>query len=875
MSRAVRPAYAPAPSVVPSTHRVALSRVLSVAVALSGGWYLSWRLSTVTGTGIVGGVLLAAELLSYLFLLMSLVLIWNVARREERPGAPSGSLDIFIPVAGEPVEMVERTLQAALAIDYPHETYILNDGVMCRSDNWQDIEDLARLYGVRCFTRRKGRRSKAGNLNYAFDRTNGDFIAVIDADHEAVTFFADETLGYFADHRVGLVATPQRFVLDQADILGNEENQFYSFVQAAKDADGSAFSCGNAAVYRRAALDDTDGFSEWSIVEDLHTSMKIHAQGWESVYHPRPLTVGEAPATGAALAKQRLGWATDSLRILFWDNPLLNKDLSFMQRLHYFHTGFFYIVMLAQLVFMAAPILHVLFGVTILNARSVEDYVFHSAPYMGAVAFLVIAQAGIKGGLRAVQKLIFLAPTFLVAALRAATGRRFASPVTEKARPRSASWLLFPQYIILMLLIVTIAIALVSPGPARAVSAFWAAWMAAAIAIPVLTGGSRGLWRGARRIVRGGVALAAAVAIAVTVGFQADLVTPRGARLARYTATAVEVQATRDQPSPERPQKLVPPVHGAYVGASAMSILEEDGVERWQQKRQTALDIAHWYQPWGNRTRRVRIDWLDMVRKQGVVPMISWEPWHKPSGEVHAGPQRRFRLSRIAVGEFDRYIRSWARGVARYKHPLLIRFAHEMNGYWYPWSVGTNGNSRHDFVQAWRRIHNIFEEEGATNVSWVWAVNEISGLRQDGRDLERLYPGERYVDWVSVTGFNWGTTNSFNRWRTFRDAFGKTLAGLERFEKPIMISEIGTVSTGGNAAGWVRDSLRRLRKKHAEVKAVVWFDHTYPGGVDFRLRGRRGKALASETRRDYWRPTIQSTDAVTGGTSSTTGRSFD
>jgi endoglucanase len=179
---------------------------------------------------------------------------------------------------------------------------------------------------------------------------------------------------------------------------------------------------------------------------------------------------------------------------------------------------------------------------------------------------------------------------------------------------------------------------------------------------------------------------------------------------------------------------------------------------------------------------------------------------------------------------------------------------HEMNGNWYPWSITRNGGSARDFVRAWRRIHRLFRQEGAGNVRWIWAVNTFTGLDREGRSIGQFYPGNAYVDWVSATGFNWGTATRWNRWQGVDGVIGSTYRALEGFPKPVMISELGTVDTGGDGGRWVRRTLRRLEAAYPKVRAVVWFDARYPGGIDFRLGPAQSRALAgaAEGASPYW-----------------------
>jgi cellulose synthase (UDP-forming) len=462
--------------------RQVMGRLASVLVAAAGVVYLEWRLSTLGGTGAYGRVFYGAELLLFAFTLFSAALLVRMRLRRGPTAPPAGTLDVFIPVCGEDIQIVEQTLRAALDIDYPHATYLLNDGRIAGKSNWREAEALAARYGVICFTRTDGPNGKAGNLNHALALTSGEFIAVIDADHAAHPAFAREVLGYFADPRVAFVCTPQQFEGEAGDYLNNRELFFYRAIQPAKDAGNSAFSCGNASTYRRAALASIGGISQWNIVEDLHTSYELHAAGWRSVYHPNALTVGTAPQTAAALVKQRLTWATDSLRILFWDNPLRKRGLSPIQRLHYLQTTGYYLVGASQVVFVLGPILHVLLGQTVI-AATIGDYLLHSLPYFAATALHLLSYGGVRGGLRAAQATVFMAPVFILAAFRAASGIRFLSGVTEKRGQLSHfSWLMVPQTLAAVVSMAAVSRVLGAANEQTYVSAVWAGYIAFTLA---------------------------------------------------------------------------------------------------------------------------------------------------------------------------------------------------------------------------------------------------------------------------------------------------------------------------------------------------------------------------------------------------------
>ncbi len=403
----------------------------------TGMAFLFWSVEAVAFTGIV----------------LTAWALWSPRIRDGALGVPRGTLDVLLPVCGEPVAMFEATLQAALAIGYPHRVLVLNDGRIAGKENWREVEALASRYSVHCVTRTSGKRGKAGNLNFGLAVGTGDLVAVFDADHVADPLFAHEMLGYFSDPDVAVVTTPQLFHLDKGDVLHNAQPFFYGYMMPAKDAANAAFSCGNATVYRRSALEAIGGFSEWNLVEDLYTTYQLHAAGWKSVYHPRPLSIGIAPRTTAELSLQRLRYAIDSLRILFFDTPLMKRGLTARQRLHYLQTTSSYLVAVAQAVFVLAPAISLLLQDALLGASTAPlTYFAHAAPYYLSVAALFFMFLSPAKTLSMTRQWLFLSPVYALGTVKALLhDRRTASRVwakaTEKASQTRFSWLLLPTLI--------------------------------------------------------------------------------------------------------------------------------------------------------------------------------------------------------------------------------------------------------------------------------------------------------------------------------------------------------------------------------------------------------------------------------------------
>ncbi len=148
--------------------------------------------------------------------------------------------------------------------------------------------------------------------------------------------------------------------------------------------------------------------------------------------------------------------------------------------------------------------------------------------------------------------------------------------------------------------------------------------------------------------------------------------------------------------------------------------------------------VVMWYQPWtpDEAYGEFKKAEIEALLKRGIIPMITWEPWNPP-----AVKQPAYQLSDVIDGDYDSYIRSWARGAKSVNGPIMLRPFHEMNGTWYPWGGTVNGNKPAEFKKAWIHVHNIFREEGVTNVTWVWSINWKSYPNTYANRYAAYYPG--------------------------------------------------------------------------------------------------------------------------------------
>jgi beta-mannanase len=208
---------------------------------------------------------------------------------------------------------------------------------------------------------------------------------------------------------------------------------------------------------------------------------------------------------------------------------------------------------------------------------------------------------------------------------------------------------------------------------------------------------------------------------------------------------------------------------------------------------------------------------LDSVRARGATSLITWEPWVWGAGIN----QPAYTSADIAAGKYDAYLTQWGTALAAWGDPVMLRYAHEMNGNWYPWSDGVNGNTTGDYVAAWRHVHDVVAAAGATNASWVWSPNiPYAG----STPLAALYPGAAYVDVVALDGYNWGTSAAWSTWQAPASLFDNGLAQLRTLApgKQILIAETASAEAGGSKADW-NTALVAYLAKQTDVTGVVWF----------------------------------------------------
>jgi cellulose synthase (UDP-forming) len=314
-------------------------RLLRVLALLGLAWsltYIVWRVGwSLAGSSLpLWSCLLAAEAFGTWNLAMLSWLSWDVRPRSRPPARAGHSVDVYVCTYDEPASVLEATLSGCALLSYPHTTWLLDDGGRA------EVAELARRWGVRYLARPDRQHAKAGNINHALTRTQGEYVLVLDADHVPMPDALDLLVGYLEDPKVALVQTPHDFSNHdsvQHYALGrHEQSVFFSTICAGKDRHNAAFWCGSGALIRREALLSIGGVATETIAEDFHTTIKLHRRGWRTRYDERIVAQGLAPHDLASYLLQRDRWARGNLAVFTTpESPLRAGELRFAQRMSY------------------------------------------------------------------------------------------------------------------------------------------------------------------------------------------------------------------------------------------------------------------------------------------------------------------------------------------------------------------------------------------------------------------------------------------------------------------------------------------------------------------------------------------------------------
>ena len=274
---------------------------------------------------------------------------------------------------------------------------------------------------------------------------------------------------------------------------------------------------------------------------------------------------------------------------------------------------------------------------------------------------------------------------------------------------------------------------------------------------------------------------------------------------------------------------------GVYYGDSGWHMQDVRNMEVWQGKKYAVVELFTNFCNSSSEMNNLFDKALVYIWNNHNIPVITWSP------ACGTAPSNLDQL--IANGNSDAYINAWADGLKRFlsgpdgvygnsdDRRVYIRFAHEMNGTWYPWSANSSGQTPWNYIAMWRHVHNIFAAKGlgAYHVQWVWCVNtKDSGGKYTA---EQYYPGNTYVDWIGIDGYNFGNVvygSNVHTWKTPAEVFDNMVGRMRNLAaKPIGFMETASSPYYSGWSIWAKSQWISNLYGYANskgIKMVVWFN---------------------------------------------------
>ncbi|MBX9635750.1 MAG: cellulose synthase catalytic subunit, partial [Magnetospirillum sp.] len=426
---------------LPREHPLGRAIVMGTSIAALGQ-YLVWRLTATLpplsweagalwmwGLAVMEGLTLVNAMLTALFLTRRSdhrhLADAGEARLAARPTLPP--VDVIIPTYNEPLEVVERSILGALALDWPHiRVWVLDDG----KRPW--LAEYCAAKGARWVTRADNANGKAGNINAWLTASKAEaapYVMVLDADFVPQRRFLRRVLGLFDDDKVALVQTPQSFFnpdpiqmnLLCGTALADEQRFFYHDFQPALDAWGAAFCCGTSFVVRRDRIEAVGGIPTCSVTEDMMTTYALAARGWRTLYLNEPLSAGLAPEGLAEFINQRARWCLGTVQSMRSPlSPFRAKGIGWASRLCFLNAQLFWLGAVPMMMLaMAAPAVFWWTGTPAFLA-SPESFLAHFGPRFAAEAISIawISRWSVVPLLSSLAPLV-IAPAAMAAAAKA------------------------------------------------------------------------------------------------------------------------------------------------------------------------------------------------------------------------------------------------------------------------------------------------------------------------------------------------------------------------------------------------------------------------------------------------------------------------
>lgn len=736
----------------PSRTETWIMRVLIILGLGSMGLFLWWFIRTEH----IGNPLLFWLLTGALgFKILHLLHEWYHYAAISVPEMPESTREWTVDMlttfcAGEPYDMVIDTMKAMKAVRYPHTSYL------CDEANDPYLKKVCEELGVVHVYRGTDKTdAKAGNINYALRNfATGELAVILDPDHKPEPDFLDRVVNYFEDPEIGYVQCVQAYRNRQESFIAKgaaeQTYHFYGPMMMSMNTYGTAQAIGANCTFRRDALDSIGGHAS-GLCEDMHTAMRIHAEGWKSVYVPELLTRGLVPSTLSSYYKQQMKWSRGAFELLFFEFPALVPKLTFRQIIHYFTIPLYFLSGLVGLIDISVPVLSLVMAEVAWHVQIV-DLLMVASPLI-AMSMLIRQFAQrfmleehergfhlLGGFLRFGSWWVFLIG-FIYSLLRIKVPY---IPTPKDDQPTNAWKLSLPNISAILISIFAIIYGLsIDWNPYSIMMAFFAFTNVVILTVVFfmsqqkmmiglyqwlgmdeLITGFRSFWWNLRHyilypVIRNSSLVLAILVLITLSGYsiyegQQKKILQENALKPREKVTWFYYGLETTPPSTQEVSGSISAVsEGSYPGMKVFYLND-----------------------WGGNIPQKE---MKLAARHGSVPVLKWLPARKDSS---LSPAEGFLFQDILSGKYDSQIRKTAREIRKFNHPVIINFAPGADNPDFPWFRPSEDYAV-TYRKAWSHVVSSFADEGVHNITWAWTPH-------DPANCEEFFPGEHFVQWISV-----------------------------------------------------------------------------------------------------------------------------
>lgn len=748
----------------------------------------------------------------------------------------------------EPWETVRRTLEAMLAQDFPHDTWLADEEPTEATRRWcrqngvflscrKDIVD----YNRESWPRRK--RCKEGNLAYFYD-THGyrdyDFVSQLDADHVPSHGYLRKILIPFHDDSIGYVAAPSICDVNKSSSWSARGRLFaeaglHGPLQAGYNNGWAPLCIGSHYAVRTAALKEIGGLGP-ELAEDHSTSLIMNAHGWQGAFQIDAIANGEGPATFADCMTQEYQWARSLTMILLEWTPKFWPGLSFRHKTQFLFSQLWYpLFSSVALVGLLIPIYCLIIDRPLVSMNYLTFMLLAAfLAITNILPNLILKRLGLlrPADSRVIswEEPLFTITRFPWSLLGVFNGvvafiskRNLTFMVTPKGSraPKGIPFQVgkISPYVILASLMAMVAI---TAGDVSAASGYY---FLALLGASIMTFSAFAIiwmhqvetgtkWKHLLPAVLSAlpslVFIVAAANLRLGHGLRAIL-SPPAAKAEQQLA------APRNKDESEAGERLCPTkvCFGVYDPSGSFPASSQ------------AISIDHYFIPWGASYATKITHAISQSSFRRKLSLITLEPWpwaavDLKSVSLAAYKQKEVELLKdIANGVYDKQLIASLIAISRSQNAqTIVRVMHEMEfTRQYPWHT----ERPNEFIQAYRHVVDLSRRLGIKNLLWMWSP---AGLR----NAEAYWPGDSYVDYIGLSIYaapqwNWGhapdgenlSFETLLKWKYW----------VEKFNKPIILAEVGVTGSSETKSRWLLNASRSIHK-FPKVVGWIYFNQQQP-----------------------------------------------